>query len=97
MRAFFLLLLLTTCHLCPAQTPNSDIYRLHIRKATGTIQLDGLLDEPDWKTAEAAGHFKLNFPNDTAYSNFPTEAYLDRKSTRLNSSHSTLSRMPSSA
>ena len=76
MRSFFTLLLVAAGHFCLAQTPNSDIYHLHIRKATGAIQLDGELDEPDWKAAQAAGHFKLNFPNDTAFSNFPTEAYM---------------------
>lgn len=51
----FTLLLVAAGHFCLAQTPNSDIYHLHIRKATGAIQLDGELDEPDWKAAQAAG------------------------------------------
>ncbi|NUO01963.1 MAG: hydrolase, partial [Saprospiraceae bacterium] len=51
-----------------------DPYTLHIRKAQAPIVLDGKLDEPDWQSADVAKSFKLSFPNDTAFSNWPTEA-----------------------
>lgn len=76
MRSFLLLLLLAATAACAAQTPNSDVYQLHIRKATEPVRLDGELNEADWQGAETAGRFKLAFPNDTAYSNFRTEAHL---------------------
>lgn len=56
-----------------AQQSNANDYQLHIKKATGTIKLDGVLDEPDWQGSQSAGHFKLVFPNDTAYSKWGTE------------------------
>jgi hypothetical protein len=46
----------------------------HIKKAQGEIVLDGKLDEEDWKTAQVAKDWYLNFPVDTAQSPFQTEA-----------------------
>lgn len=67
------LLLFISCFLS-AQN-NADLYQLHIQKTSEPIKLDGKLDEPAWQTGAAkADHFKLTFPNDTAYSNWPTEA-----------------------
>ncbi|MEZ4894080.1 MAG: DUF5916 domain-containing protein [Saprospiraceae bacterium] len=59
-----------------AQNNNGDNYQLHIRKALSSIKLDGILDEPDWENEEVADHFKLVFPNDTAYSKWLTEVRL---------------------
>ncbi len=54
---------------------NADHYQLQAKKTTVAIKVDGALDEPAWQTgAEKADHFKLNFPNDTAYSPWATEA-----------------------
>ncbi|MBL7809183.1 MAG: hypothetical protein JNN28_15285, partial [Saprospiraceae bacterium] len=53
---------------------NANNYQLKVKKAIGAIQLDGALSEPSWQTgSEKADHFKLCFPNDTAYSKWPTE------------------------
>ncbi|HLP94936.1 MAG TPA: DUF5916 domain-containing protein [Saprospiraceae bacterium] len=53
---------------------NAEMYRLRAKKAVGNITLDGALSEPSWQTgSEKADHFKLCFPNDTAYSKWPTE------------------------
>ncbi|MBX2945271.1 MAG: carbohydrate binding family 9 domain-containing protein [Cyclobacteriaceae bacterium] len=49
---------------------------LPIRKALGTITLDGKLDEDDWGTAAVAKDFYLNFPVDTTFAPFQTEARL---------------------
>lgn len=76
MRSFFTFLLMAVSGIGLSQSPNSDVYQLRIRKATAPIQLDGELNETDWQTAQAAGHFKLFFPNDTAYTSFPAEAYM---------------------
>jgi hypothetical protein len=51
-----------------------DDYALHIRKAQAPMILDGKLEEADWQTAAIATNFKLNFPNDTAFSSWQTEA-----------------------
>ena len=40
-------------------------YVLHMHKAQHPIQLDGLLNEPDWQTAEKAQSFRRQFPVDT--------------------------------
>ncbi len=39
-------------------------YQLHIKKATGTIKIDGELSDADWELAEAASDFWLKFPRD---------------------------------
>jgi len=46
---------------------------LNVKKATGKIIVDGILDEPDWQTANIAGDFFQNFPYDTSYAITKTE------------------------
>lgn len=57
-----------------AQPQNKVGAELHIRKAKGEIVLDGKLDEDDWKSAQVADNWFLNFPVDTAAAPFQTEA-----------------------
>ncbi len=47
-----------------------------IRRATAPIKLDGILDEPDWQTAELATNFKQYFPYDSSLANAQTEIRL---------------------
>lgn len=47
---------------------------LHIKKAKGAISLDGILDEPDWQTADVADDWYTNYPVDTLRAPFQTEA-----------------------
>lgn len=47
---------------------------LHIKKATGEITLDGILDEQTWMEADVADNWFLNYPVDTAAAPFQTEA-----------------------
>ena len=47
---------------------------LHIKKATGAIVLDGVLDEPDWQAADVADDWYENYPVDTVRALFQTEA-----------------------
>lgn len=49
---------------------------LGIKKATGTITLDGVLDEPDWQQAQVADDWFMSFPVDTARPEFKTVARL---------------------
>ncbi len=49
---------------------------LHIKKAKGEIKLDGILDEEDWKEADVANNFYLNYPVDSAAAPFQSEARL---------------------
>ena len=50
------------------------------------------------KTRTAIRHFSARFPGMTVDDGYAVQrAWVDRKSTRLNSSHERLSRMPSSA
>lgn len=46
---------------------------LTARKITGTITLDGEMNEPEWLTADIATHFRQYFPFDTSYANAQTE------------------------
>jgi hypothetical protein len=51
----------------------SQLPGLEIKKATGHITIDGLMNEPDWQTADVAGHFKQMFPFDSSYAVAQTE------------------------
>ena len=46
---------------------------LHIKKAKGTITLDGKLDEADWQTADVADDWYMNYPVDTLEAPLKTE------------------------
>ena len=48
--------------------------QLKIKKALGNIEIDGILDERDWESAEIATNFWQYFPMDTMISNTPTQA-----------------------
>src|ERR1043165_7012408 len=57
----------------PKNPPNKELV---IKKAKGLIQLDGELDEQDWKDANVATNFYLNYPVDTAAAPFQSEVRL---------------------
>ena len=57
-----------------SQTSNELNYQIHIKKAVGKITLDGLLNEPDWQTAEPTTPFRQQFPYDTAQAIQQSEA-----------------------
>ena len=71
MRGLVLVIVFIPFTLSAQNTPGTE---LHIQKAKGEIVLDGILDEEDWKTAQVAENWFLNFPIDTAASPFQTEA-----------------------
>jgi len=55
---------------CVASTSGQDglkfqeQFQLHIKKSTGPIKIDGMLDEKDWIEAGEAQDFFMKFPND---------------------------------
>ena len=68
MRISFLIILAFICGLKPlfAQKINAD-YKLHIRKASSEIHIDGVLDEKAWEDAEVATDFYMITPMDTSF------------------------------
>jgi len=48
-------------------------YVLHVKKAVDRIKLDGVIDEPDWISAEKAKDFHLVLPVDTGLAKSPSE------------------------
>lgn len=70
-RNLFVLMALLATHAANAQLPG-----IRIARATGTITLNAVLDEPDWQTAETAKNFKQYFPYDTSLSIVKTEVRL---------------------
>lgn len=48
--------------------------QLHIQKAKAAIKLDGILDEPEWLTAQKASDFYLNYPVDSLPPTYQSEA-----------------------
>jgi len=75
-RPLSLILILTGCLslFTPSVAQNKPGLELPIRKASGTIKLDGVLDETDWKKASVANDFFLNYPVDSLPPTFQTEA-----------------------
>jgi hypothetical protein len=57
-----------------AQEKNKPGVEFSIRKAKGTIKLDGILDEPDWVNAKVATNFYMNYPVDTMPPTYQSEA-----------------------
>jgi hypothetical protein len=55
---------------------NNADYILHVKKATSPIKIDGLVNEPDWATAEKAKDFRLVLPVDTGYAKSPSEVVM---------------------
>ena len=51
----------------------NDKYRLHIRKASSPIRVDGVLDEQAWLDAEVATDFYSVLPMDTSFARVKTE------------------------
>ncbi len=51
-------------------------YVLHIHKSKTPIQLDGVLDEAAWQTAETASGFRKQFPVDTGLAELQTRVQL---------------------
>lgn len=47
-------------------TSHQDQYKLHIRKSTSDIKIDGIFDEAAWENAETSTDFIRKFPNDLA-------------------------------
>ena len=50
--------------------------KIHLRRTTGDIQLDGKLDEPEWQNGKQAYSFWQYFPTDTTTANGQTELYI---------------------
>ncbi len=61
-----------------ASTPFEPVFRptLEIGKTTGTIKIDGKLDDPGWEAAASASHFSEYKPGDNTQPEVPTEAFI---------------------
>jgi hypothetical protein len=58
----------------PTIAQNAPGLPLHVKKAQTAIKLDGVLDEPEWLTAEKATDFFLNYPVDSLPPTYQSEA-----------------------
>ncbi len=52
---------------------NREKYRINTTETTNNINIDGILDEPVWKTADKATHFQRVLPTDTGFAAAQTE------------------------
>jgi hypothetical protein len=66
------LLAILFCTVAYSQKKN-EAYKLHIRKATAPIIVDGILNEADWLSADVATDFYMALPMDTSYAQVSTE------------------------
>ncbi len=62
---------------------NREKYRIGIAETNGSINVDGVLDEPAWKSAETADHFQRVQPTDTGFAIAQTEVKLTYTETTL--------------
>ena len=62
---------------------NRDKYRIHISRTDENINIDGILDEKAWLTAEPAGKFHLVTPVDTGYPKANTVCYITYDHTNI--------------
>lgn len=75
MKKFYCIALtVLTIQAAVAQQKNDPGKGLGIRKTQGAIHLDGELNEPAWQAADVAKDFFLNYPVDTTFAPFQTEA-----------------------
>ena len=72
--AIVCLAVIVTPALSQPRVKNEPGKKLSIRKAKDNITLDGKLDEPEWQNAQVAGDFFLNYPFDSTFAEFQTEA-----------------------
>ncbi|TAF64257.1 MAG: hydrolase [Cytophagales bacterium] len=68
----FLFLLLFLGHFAKAQKS----YELNVFRTQEAINIDGVLEEETWKSAQKASDFFLTFPYDTAFAKSQTEAMI---------------------
>lgn len=73
-----LLLIVCTTNSLFSQTRgiNRDKYRINISQTDKPMNIDGILDEEPWNTAERAGKFQRVTPTDTGYAIAQTEVML---------------------
>nr|WP_294943576.1 DUF5916 domain-containing protein [uncultured Mucilaginibacter sp.] len=68
LKTLILLIFLSMGYVSVAQQNNS----LTAKKITGTLKIDGIIDEPEWNTSEEASNFRMNFPSDSAFASSKT-------------------------
>ena len=72
--SLILLLMLSTINKSLGQSNES--YHLKIKKSSGQIYVDGILDEEAWKVADVADNFHRVLPIDTGYAASKSEVFL---------------------
>ncbi len=66
---FFICLISFALH---AQKKN-DVFKIHVKKASSDIKIDGLMEEAAWQNAEVAKNFSMILPMDTSKAKAHTE------------------------
>lgn len=62
---------------------NRNKYTIHINEATDKINIDGLLDEETWKSAEKTGKFQRVTPTDTGYAKAQTSVMVSHDESNI--------------
>ncbi len=68
-----ILLCFNTILLGQSKGINREKYRINIKESNNAINVDGILDEPVWSTADIATHFQRVLPTDTGFAISQTE------------------------
>jgi hypothetical protein len=71
-----ILLFLNTILFGQSKGINREKYRINISETNNSINIDGILDEPAWLSADKAGHFQRVLPTDTGFAIAQTEVKL---------------------
>ncbi|MEN2281876.1 DUF5916 domain-containing protein [Algoriphagus sp. SE2] len=70
--SLLVLMLFSTSHFLKAQKINAS-YKLHIKKASSEVFIDGTIDEQAWQDAEIASDFFMITPMDTSFARVRTD------------------------
>lgn len=72
MKQYFLFLSLLYCSFASAQKKN-ETFRLHIKKASSPVTIDGTVEEQAWQDAEITSPFYMILPMDTSLAHVRTD------------------------
>jgi hypothetical protein len=79
-RTLFTILFITANFLALAQNPDKTFT---VKYVSDIVEIDGILDDPAWKTAESVRDFQQYFPSDSILAEQPTEIKMIYNGTTL--------------
>jgi hypothetical protein len=85
LRLFLVILFIPVMQISSGQSKaiNRGKYTIHINEVSDKINIDGLLDEETWKSAEKTGKFQRVTPTDTGYAKAQTSVMVSHDESNI--------------